>query len=201
MNTPSFFETAPHIKLIDPLSLFLGATGDGVFEYSYLDVVKLAGHSCPTVACSYLMARKALSALYPDELPRRGEIRVEMRDREEQGVTGVIANVLSFITGAAGAGGFHGIGGRFARNGLLSFNADIENEVRFTRTDTGASVEANANAGVAVPSPSMRSLLMQAMQPNASTEQVAAFGKVWQDRVCALVVDHADNPRTIDILR
>ena len=41
----------------DPLARFLGAAEDGVIEYTYADTVKLAGHSCPTVASAYLMTR------------------------------------------------------------------------------------------------------------------------------------------------
>ncbi len=44
----------------------------------YLDVVKSAGHSCPTVAGAYLATREALKRLYGDELPERGAIRVDL---------------------------------------------------------------------------------------------------------------------------
>lgn len=50
MAHPSFFDTIEPIALRDELSAFLGATDDGVVAFSYLDVVKAAGHSCPTVA-------------------------------------------------------------------------------------------------------------------------------------------------------
>ena len=45
MNFPGFFDDVPHIAVHDPLAQFLGASEDGVIEYSYTDVVKLAGHS------------------------------------------------------------------------------------------------------------------------------------------------------------
>lgn len=50
MHYPAFFDDVPAIRLYDPLAEFLGAVDDGVIEYRYLDAVKLAGHSCPTVA-------------------------------------------------------------------------------------------------------------------------------------------------------
>ncbi len=100
MEFPEFFAAAPQIAVRDPLAKFLGAASDGVIEYQYADVVKLAGHSCPTVASAYLMTRRALKALYPDALPVRGEIRLELRDERTAGATGVIANVASFLTGA-----------------------------------------------------------------------------------------------------
>jgi hypothetical protein len=58
------------------------------------------------------MTLKALTALYPDALPQRGGIRVDFREDRLSGVTGVIANVVSMLTGAAQDTGFKGIGGR-----------------------------------------------------------------------------------------
>src|SRR5512134_3733305 len=100
MNYPGFFDTVLRIALRDPLGAFLGTFAGGVVEYGYFDAVKLAGHSCPTAAGAYLMTAKALGALCADALPERGAIRVEFRDDLEAGVTGVIANVVSQITGA-----------------------------------------------------------------------------------------------------
>ena len=105
----------------DRLAAFLGASDGGVIEYRYADAVKLAGHSCPTVAGAYLLTSRTLAALYPDQLPERGEIQVDFRDAQEEGVTGVIAAVIGLITGAAGIGGFKGIAGHFTRRNLLDF--------------------------------------------------------------------------------
>ena len=121
VRTPAFFDAVAPIRMQDALAATLGAAQDGILEYTYLDAVKLAGHSCPTVAGAYLMTRTALSRLYPGELPRRGEVRVELRDAQEDGVVGVVANVAGLITGAAGPGGFKGLAGRHARRGLLAF--------------------------------------------------------------------------------
>jgi len=128
MPFPEFFDAAPRITVRDPLARFLGAADDGVIEYAYADVVKLAGHSCPTVASAYVMTRAALAALYPDALPERGGIRVELRDDLLEGATGVIANVASFLTGATHDTGFKGIGGQFDRRNLLFFGVDIPGE-------------------------------------------------------------------------
>ena len=145
---PAFFDAAPVIRLQDPLADFLGAARDGLLEYRYVDAVRLAGHSCPTVASAFLMTRCALRALYPQELPRRGELRVELRDAPGQGVTGVIGSVAGYLTGAAGEGGFHGIAGRFVRQGLLAYEVTMETQMRFTRLDTGESVGVSADLRV-----------------------------------------------------
>jgi hypothetical protein len=91
MTFPSFFADVPTIVMRDRLAEFLGAADGGLIEYGYFDAVKLAGHSCPTVAGSYLLSSRVLQALYPDEIPLRGELRVDFRDTQESAVTGVIA--------------------------------------------------------------------------------------------------------------
>jgi hypothetical protein len=60
------------------------------------------------------------------------------------GVTGVIANVVALLTGATHDTGFKGIAGRFDRRKLLYFSADVAEEIRFTRIDTGQAVEVAA---------------------------------------------------------
>ncbi len=183
MNYPSFFDRVEPISLQDPLSNFLGAFVDGKLDITYLDCVKLAGHSCPTVAGAYLMALKGLESLYPDTLPQRGFVKVEMRDGETHAVTGVVCNVISFIAGAGGAGGFKGLQGKLSRNNLISYDAAITREVRLTRIDTGASVEIDYDPSSVPPSAEMQPLMGKMMQQKASDEERKAFGILWQERV------------------
>ena len=112
MNYPDFFDTIEPIVLQDDLSDLLGTFAEGRVAYSYLDVVKSAGHSCPTVAGAYLVTREGLKALYGSELPTRGGIFVSFAENSTEGVAGVIANVVTQITGATETMGFKGIGGR-----------------------------------------------------------------------------------------
>ena len=88
MQSPDFFAAAPVIRMRDPLAEFLGAAAEGVIDYRFEDAVRLAGHSCPTVAAAFLMTRAALAALYGEELPVRGEIRVDLRDARGDGLGG-----------------------------------------------------------------------------------------------------------------
>lgn len=74
-------------------------------------MVKLTGHACPTVAAAFLMTRAALNRLYREDLPVRGNLRVEFRETAQEGTIGVVANVVAFITGAATDTGFKGISG------------------------------------------------------------------------------------------
>ncbi|MCC6869924.1 MAG: hypothetical protein IT522_13985, partial [Burkholderiales bacterium] len=79
MRTPAFYDAVAPIVVADPLAALLGAAEDGRIEYRYVDAVKLAGHSCPTVAGAWLMTRKALAYLYANDVPQRGGVRVELR--------------------------------------------------------------------------------------------------------------------------
>lgn len=189
MNTrvPEFFGRVRRIVMRDPLARFLGAAEDGLIEYSYLDAVKLSGHSCPTVAAAYQATLEALDRLYPDSVPERGSIRVELRDAIEDGTTGVVASVAGLITGAAGGGGFKGIAGRFARTGLLEFGAPIAADLRFTRLDTARSVEVNLRHAPAMSPGSMRAL-QTALSPDATAAEREEFAGAWQKRAAAMLV-------------
>ena len=200
MKLPAFFDHVPRIRVIDPLADLLGAAEDGVLEYGYPDAVKLSGHSCPTVAGAFLMTRTALARLYAQDMPRRGEVRVELRQALDAGVTGVIASVAGLITGAANEGGFKGLAGRFARDGRLRFGVPMTGEIRFTRLDTGQAVEL-AHRPQAVPRPATLSALMhKALTPGADVATRKAFADVWQGWVRTMLVEHADDPALISVV-
>ena len=184
MTYPQFFDKIPTIKLKDDLALFLGAFDDGIIEFSYLDIVKSAGHSCPTVLGAYLMTLKGLEALYENELPKRGEILVEFKESQTTGVAGVIANVIMNITGATTTNGFKGLAGKYDRNHLMNFEKDINGaSVRFTRLDTQKSVDVFYNPSSILPHPNMNPLMQKCVQGSASLEEKKEFGKLWQQRV------------------
>lgn len=196
MNYPDFFDHTPTITLQDPLSRLLGAASDGIIEYSYTDIVKLAGHSCPTVAGAYLMTRHALKKLYGNELPQRGSIKVEFRDDQLNGVTGVIANIVSFITGATADNGFKGLGGQHDRRNLLTFNAPIDGEIQFRRIDTGQSIAVSFHAQVVPGSPDAMPMLKRILEGQVNDEQRRHFALGWQDRV-RRILENADHPELV----
>ena len=197
MQTPAFFDQAPSIVMYDALAQTLGATQDGLIEYRYLDAVKLAGHSCPTVAGAWLMTRAALARLYPGQTPHRGEVRVALREPQDAGVTGVIASVAGLVTGAAGSGGFKGLAGRHARRDLLAYGEPMRGDMRFTRLDNGQSVEVSHHP-VAAPRPAQLRMQMQAaLAPQADSPEREAFAQTWQGWVRAILIDHADDPELI----
>jgi hypothetical protein len=183
MNYPQFFKTIETIKVQDPLSQVLGAFSDGEYEFSYLDVVKSAGHSCPTVAGAYLITLEALKALYKDQRAIRGDIKVEFKESLEEGVAGVISNVVSQITGATDKSGFKGLNTKFARHSLMDFDANIQSSARFTRLSNNTSVDVIYNPSSVSASPQMMPLMQKMLQGESSKEEMQEFGKLWQKRV------------------
>lgn len=198
MAFPSFFTQAPRIVLHDSLAELLGASDDGLMEYGYEDAVRLAGHSCPTVAGAWLMTVHALNALYPDGHPERGEIQVEFGEAADSGVTGVMANVTSLVTGATTDNGFHGLAGQHDRRNLLHFNADIAGEIAFTRKDTGASVAVSYSARGVPGSPNTMPLLQRILAGVATDDQKHEFTHAWQDRV-QRILQASDEPGVITL--
>lgn len=196
MGFPDFFAEAPTVTLRDPLAVFLGASTTGRLTYSYADAVKLAGHSCPTVAGAYLMARRGLKHLHGDAIPERGGVEVYLRDAREQGVTGVIAAVAMLLTGAAPETGFGGIGGRrrFARRDLLRFDAPIDGVMALRRRDTGRGVVLDLDTAVVPSAPEMQALFPRAAAEQADETELIRFAELWQDRVRRMLIEHADDP-------
>jgi hypothetical protein len=199
MAFPDFFAEVPAIRLHDGLAQLLGASDDGMIEYHYADAVRLAGHSCPTVAGGWLSARAALRHLYPDSVPERGGISVYLDDAEDAGVTGVIGQVLTLVTGAAVANGFKGLGGRYARNHLLHYAQGDVAGVRLRRNDTGDEVEIEIDASSIPPDPMQRLLIQLVLSGQADAAQRREFGRLWQDRVRRMLIEHADDPAVVKV--
>ncbi|VDC20242.1 hypothetical protein [Pseudogemmobacter humi] len=198
MTFPDFFAQAPGITLRDPLAGLLGSSEAGLLHFTYADAVRLQGHSCPAVAGAWLMVLAGLDWLYPDEIPERGGIAVALREEEDEGTAGVLASVATLITGAAGPGGFKGIGGRHARRGLLHFGAPIGGAIGLRRLDTGAGVAVDLDTGLVPHDPQMRALMPAVLAGKAAPETEARFALLWQDRVRRIFAAAGD-PRLIHV--
>lgn len=189
-NNTKFFDDVEKIVMSEPLGGLLGSESVSVFSFG--DVVKLSGHSCPTIAGAYLMTLYALKALHSNELPIRGNIKVEMKGKKNDGVVGVMANVASFITGAKEEDGFKGLGGIFARNNLLFFGAKIKGEMKFTRVDTKKSVEVSYDISNMALSDFDGSLIQKSLMNKATKEEMELLGQQWQKRVSEILLVHRD---------
>jgi hypothetical protein len=182
------YPDAPRVVLYDPLAHLLGA-GDGRFTYAFEDVVKLAGHACPTVAGAFLVVVQALRALYGEDMPQRGGIRITLPEALDRGVTGPVSQVFTLLTGAAGDNGFHGLGGNFRRSGLLYSESGGAGRYRFERLDTGRSVTLSYDASAIPPDPAMGPLLQTIQQGESDEETRKRFAGLWRDRVNRILRD------------
>lgn len=194
MRLPEFFQSVPVLRMYDPLAECLGSAEGGIIEYRYADAVRLAGHSCPTVAMSYALTCKGLAALYGDALAERGAVRAVFSDGVEAGVTGVIASVVGLLCGAAVVGGFGGIAGRFARRGLMQFGVAGEAVFRLQRPDNGSEVSLSAQLERVPAASGLRPLMHQVGAGTATRTERQEFGRLWQSRVRHLLLDHWDDP-------
>ncbi|NPA04372.1 MAG: hypothetical protein GXO61_05855 [Epsilonproteobacteria bacterium] len=181
MHYPSFFDEVESILLYDPLAEFLGSVEKGIMEFNYLDIVKFAGHSCPTVAGAYLMGKVGLEMLFKEELPVRGEIKVEIKGKKEEGVNGVIGNGIAYICGVSDSAGFKGIGGNFNRSNKLFYDAKIEGEVRLSYQDK--KVDLIYDPSPIPPNPQLKQLLQKQLQGIATPQEIGRFRELWQERV------------------
>jgi len=197
VSFPAFFAQVPSIILRDRLADFLGAATGGLIEYGYADAVRLAGHSCPTIAGSYLLSHRALRALYGDETPLRGEIAADFRETAETGVSGVMAAVVGLLTGAAGSGGFKGLAGRFVRRDLLRFAQELPGDIRFRRLDNGQSVTATLQLAEVPADPRLPSLLQRLLAGEDDPATRELFARLWQERGRRILLDHFDDPRLL----
>ena len=203
MAFPEFFARVPAVTLRDPLAELLGAAEGGLIEYRFADAVKLTGHSCPTVAGAWLMTVRALRALYGDEIPERGNVAVALRESLDSGVAGVIGSVAGLLTGAAGAGGFKGLGGRHSRRNLLQFgvSGNGNGSVAFARRDTNAAVDCTLRLEMVPTDPRLGSLLGVILNGTANTDDTRQFRNLWQERVARLLIDHANDPDVVQLHR
>lgn len=198
---PDFFAQAPILHIQDKLAWFLGAADSGLLQYRYADAVKLAGHSCPTVAAAYLMTLAGIKALYGEELAQRGEIEVFFAQSPDSGITGVMASIVQLLTGAASDTGFAGIGAQalFKRRNLLQFNANIEAVMLMRRQDNGDAVSIALNTEI-VPWPEeMRALMPKVMSGLADAQEQSRFARLWQERVSQMLLHHAEDSQMIQL--
>lgn len=197
MIAPDFFNDITPITMHDPLAQVLGAARGGMIEYTYSDVVKLAGHACPTVAGTYLMVEKGLSALYTQETPVRGAIKVFIKGKLGEGVVGVISNVASMITGATTISGFHGLAGHFDRRDLLFYVPNMDVDMILERIDTGGRVELSYDPSFVTTDERMGELLVRIASGSADAEDRELFGSLWQDRVKRILIEYKNDPRLV----
>ncbi|HET7663847.1 MAG TPA: hypothetical protein VFK31_09435, partial [Rhodanobacteraceae bacterium] len=124
---------------------------------------------------------------------------VFLPEAEDEGVTGVIGQVLTLITGAAATNGFHGIGGNHQRSGLLHYGCGDVNDMRLRRNDNGQTVEVQYNPRIVPPDSEQMTLMGLVLHGHANPAQRQHFGELRQDRVRHLLIEHADDPAVVRV--
>lgn len=158
------------IQIRDPLAAQLGGPVEvEVFSLSLLDVARLSGHLCPSVAGAFLAVEAAVKALFKDQVCERGLLEVELPGSLTDAANGPISNVIGYLTGAWADSGFGGLGGQHKRRGLLRFQAPNLNpgQFRFLRNDTGETIE----------------ITYRPQQALVSTISPSNFQSMWQQKV------------------
>ncbi|WP_458209205.1 FmdE family protein [Haladaptatus sp. NG-SE-30] len=187
------YEAVEPIRIRDPVAEALTVLEPGdPFVVSYEDVVKAAGHSCPTAAGAYRIAQLGLDALYPDDLPVRGDVEVTAGGPVDDPSYGVMSRLISYVTGAAREDGFGGLAGGYGgRKNFLSFG-DLDGDgvtFAFRRTDTGDSVEVTYHTSEIPDAGSAVQSLPKLIDGTATDEERAAFAEAWNGRVGAVLTD------------
>jgi hypothetical protein len=195
-------EDVEPIRIRDPVAEALTVLEPGdPFVIRYADVVKAAGHSCPTASGAYRITQLGLNALYPETYPVRGEIEVTAGGSKGDPVYGVMSRIVSYVTGASEEDGFSGLaGGHGDRQDLLHFG-DIEADgptFVFARTDTGKSVQVTYHVADVPDAGPATQYLPDLIEGTATEEEREAFSEAWHGRVEQILTD--DDLFTVTVL-
>jgi len=150
------------------------------FKISLLDVVRFAGHACPSMVGAFLISQKAIQELFPEtNICVRGQIAVEIPTSVTQGATGPISNVFSMIFGAWEQSGFGGLSGQFARRGLLKYDSSSTQPgtFRFRNLKTGAAVDISYDPSLA---------------PAPDSVENLPFQKLWRHKIATILESPTD---------
>lgn len=170
--------------------------GGGLFSYSFDDVVKLSGHACPTVAGGFLLVKRALEALYGSGQALRGDIKVTVYGRQDQGSLGPLTQVITLLTGAAAENGFQGLGGQYARQGLMCFDAgnpQLSGRFRFESLSNGRRITLAYDASSVPGSPNMGEDLGAILSGLADDTIKQRFREEWRERVLRILQDQGEH--------
>jgi len=127
-----------------------------------------------------------------------GDISVDIAQGLEDDSTGVISNVISYITGATDKSGFKGLNGNFIRHSLMHFNQDIP-AIRFTRLDTQTSIDLLYDPSSIAVEPKQMQIMKKILAGNADIEEKKLFASLWQERVEKILIDNFDNGTILKI--
>jgi len=189
------YEIAAPVRIRDPVAEALAVLAPGEpFVISYADVVKEAGHSCPTASGAFRIAQFGLAELYPnpDEYPVRGDIEVTTSGPKSDSTYGVMSRIVSYVTGAAEKDGFGGLAGGYGnRKDRLHFGDSdtVDPTFTFARTDTDDTVQVTYHVSKVPDAGPAMQYLRKLIDGTATDEERAAFAEAWHGRVQTVLTD------------
>ncbi len=193
--TQDYIKQVPPIMMYEPYYKIFGQATKPI-PYTYEEAIKLSGHSCGAGAGAWTIVRKALEALYPGEIPVRGNIVIYVPGAEDQWHLGVFAEIMMYVTGAAPKTGFIGSEfGReddvFVRRNKMIFTEKPTSTKKwdmiwiFERTDTKKRVGVNFDLRKVKPPGTKERIAMGAKMAKgkATPAEAKEFIKYWNARV------------------
>jgi len=180
------------IKIKDPKAVMVGykTPDNDVFEINLDDVGKFTGHVCPGVTSGFLLTKKALEALFPNnEIPIRGNISIATASRND------LLEVASYIVRAREKDE-EGNG-----NNSIVIDSTIISEkgtvsLIFKRNDTGKMVKAVFNKAQMMTDEIKNEILplkKKITEGNATENEKLEFGKKVQKIVKHLIINQPSN--------
>ncbi len=191
----SIYQQAGIIRIHDPKATMVGyrAPGDDIFDISLDDVGKYTGHVCAGITSGYMLTKKALEVLYPnDEMPVRGDISIVASSYSDP------VEVASYITRARQSEGDE------KEKNTLSFDPAIKASkagvtLILKRNDTGKMVKAVFDKSKLNPEmmKHLKPLKMKITTGTATDEEKAAFAKDVQKVVKQIITETPEGLLTV----
>jgi len=192
-----FYQSAGIIKIFDKESSMVGYRnyGDEVFYLTLKDVGNYTGEVCVGVSSGYILTKKALELLYPnDEIPMRGNISIAVSSYSDH------AEVASYITKAKP---IEIVGNNDA---YIVKDSTIQTPKKsvvliFKRNDTDKMVKATFNKSKLVSDDKekeMKKLKMKVIKGEASDEEKELFAEKVQSFVKIIVENIPDGVITVE---
>lgn len=141
----TLYSKAGYIKIFDPHALEIGIRkGENVICLSLVDIGKITGHVCPGVTSAYFIAKTAIKALFPNEIPSRENVKIALSAFND------ISLVQSLVFDAFPTAKDSDQEGRMFLDPSLDLG-DGKYKYIFRRLDTGKTIAITWDKNVAVP--------------------------------------------------
>ena len=181
-----FYNQAPTISIIEEEGIKVGSLGLGEsLQISLTDVGQLTGHICPGTACGFLLTRLALIELFPNETPKRGNIKIASMSPNG------IANIAAYIVGIHPTD-------LLSENPNLIIDKSLKPEEKgkivliFQRKDNGKMVKASFNKMKLITQENrkiLKTYMKNFEEGKATNEEIEINGKYAQSIVKRLITE------------